>query len=121
MEYELDRMMGLDQLDLYFEAHMEGIDGECFNYSVYFEDGCPDAKVEETDRAVTEFAESFDEEDYPGYMDVSKMDDKANIYLDLGNTDPEESDTIIKGILKALNQVAGIKTVIINEGCGFDL
>lgn len=121
MEFELDSMMGFDKLDLYFEAHMAGIDGECFHYSVYFEEGYSDAKLKETETVIEEFAASFDEETYPGYMDVSKNDDKVNIYLDLGNTDPGESDNIIKGILTTLNKVSGIKCVIVNEGCGFDL
>lgn len=49
MEYELDSMMGFDKLELYFEAHMAGIDGECFNYSVYFENAFSDEKLEEID------------------------------------------------------------------------
>jgi hypothetical protein len=55
-----------------------------------------------------------------GYIDVSKNDDKLNIYLDLGNTDYKYQDTAIKGILKALNNIQGIKSVIVNEDCGFD-
>jgi hypothetical protein len=55
-----------------------------------------------------------------GYIDVSKNDDKLNIYLDLGNTDYENQDTAIKGILKALNNIRGIKSVIVNEDCDFD-
>jgi hypothetical protein len=39
---------------------------------------------------------------------------------DLGNTDYEYQDTAIKGILKALNNIQGIKSVIVNEDCGFD-
>lgn len=116
MEYELDGMMGFDELGLYYEAHIAGIDGECFLYSVYFEDGITDGKFEETDNAIGEFIRPYSEQDvYLGYIDVSKLDDKINIYLDLGNVDPEDSDTAIKGILKALNNVTGIKQVIVNE------
>lgn len=120
MDFELDGMMGFDKLDLYFEAHMAGIDGECFNYNVYFEGGYSDAKLEETNKAIEEFLAPFNDEEVDlGYIDVSKMDDKVNIYLDLGNVEPEEQDNAIKGILKALNKVAGIEKVIVNEDCEF--
>lgn len=116
MEYELDGMMGFDELGLYYEAHMAGIDGECLLYSVYFEDNLTDEKFTETDNAIGEFVISYSEQDvYLGYIDVTKLDDKVNIYLDLGNVEPEDSDTAIKGILKALNNVTGIKQVIVNE------
>lgn len=121
MEYELDGMMGFDKMDLYYEVHMAGIVGECFNYSVYFEDGYSDAKLEETEKAINDFITPYEDEDiYMGYINVSQNDDKMDIYLDLGNVEPEKSDTAIKGILKALNKVKGIKSVIINEDCDFD-
>lgn len=121
MEYELDGMMGFDKMDLYYEVHMAGIDGECFNYSVYLEDGYSDAKLEEMKKAIDDFIIPYEDEDINlGYIDVSKNDDKVNIYLDLGNADPEESDTAIKGILRTINNVPGIKSVILNEDCDFE-
>ena len=121
MEYEFDSMMGFDKLGLYYEAHMAGMNGECFCYSVYFEEGLTDEKFEETDKAICEFIKPYNDKDiYLGYLDVSKVDDKVDIYLDLGNVDPEYSETAINGILKALNNVSGIKCVIVNEGCDFD-
>lgn len=116
MGYELDDMMGFDKLGLYYEAHMAGFDGECFLYSVYFEDELTDEKFAEADEAIGEFFRPYSEQDiYLGYVDVSKAEDKVIIYLDLGNVEPEDSDTAIKGILKALNNVVGIKQVIVNE------
>lgn len=116
MGYELDDMMGFDKLGLYYEAHMAGFDGECFLYSVYFEDELTDEKFAEADEAIGEFFRPYSEQDiYLGYVDVSKAEDKVIIYLDLGNVEPEDSDTAIKGILKALNHVSGIKQVIVNE------
>ncbi|MDO5559840.1 MAG: hypothetical protein Q4F95_09615 [Oscillospiraceae bacterium] len=116
MEYELDNMIGVDRLGLYFEAHVADIDGECFNYSVYFENGITDEKFEETNKAIAEFMKPYNDEDtYLGYIDVTKEDDKVSIYLDLGNVDPDYEDTAIHGILEALNNVSGIKSVIINE------
>ena len=35
MEYELDSMFEFDSLGAYFEVHVDGIEGECFTYSVY--------------------------------------------------------------------------------------
>lgn len=121
MDYEFDEMMGFDELGLNFEAHMAGIDGENFLYSVYFEEVFSDEKFEEIEKVMDEFVTSYQEKGiYLGYMDVSKMEDKVNIYLDLGAVAPEDSDTAIKGILKALNKVSGIKSVIVNEDCDFD-
>lgn len=121
MENEFDSMMGFDKLGLYYETHMAGMDGECFNYSVYFEESLTDEKFEETDKAISEFIKPYnDKEIYLGYLDVSKVDEKVNIYLDLGNVDPKDSDTAIQGILKTLNSVSGIKCVIINEGSDYD-
>lgn len=120
MEYELDSMMGFDKLGLYYEAHMAGIDGECFSYSVYFENGITDEKYDETNKAIDAFLKPYnDKEIYMGYIDVSKDDDKVSIYLDLGNVDPDHEQTAINGILKALNSVSDIRSVIVNEGCDF--
>lgn len=114
-------MMGFDQLDLYFEVHVAGFDGECFNYSVYLEEGCSDDKLKEINTAINEFIKPYNDKDiYLGYIDVSKVDDKVNIYLDTGNVEPEDIDTAIRGILTALNNVSGIKNVIVNEDCDFD-
>ncbi len=121
MEYELDSMMGFDKLGLYYDVHMAGIDEECFNYSIYFKEGITDEKIEETDKAINEFMKPYnDKEIYLGYIEVSKIDDKVNVYLDLGKVAPEDEDTAIKGILKALNNISGINSVIVNEDCDFD-
>jgi hypothetical protein len=121
MEYEFDSMMGFDRLGLYFEAHLAGIDGECFNYSVYFDNGVTDEKTDEVNKAIDEFIKPYSEKDiYMGYIDVSENDGKVNIYLDHGGVNPYDETTSINGILKALNNVKGISKVIVNEGCGFD-
>jgi hypothetical protein len=121
MEYELDSMMGFDKLGLYYEVHMAGIDGENFSYNVYFEGNPTDENLTEAINAITEFLTPYNDKDiYLGYIDVLKEEDKLFVYLDLGNTDPEYSEVAIKGILQALNNVQGIKSVIVNEGCDFD-
>lgn len=50
-----------------------------------------------------------------GYIDVYKGEDQIMIYLDLGGVSEENCNMAVTGILKALNSVAGIKSVIINE------
>lgn len=121
MKYELDNMMNFEQLDLYYEVHMAGIDGECFNYSVYFKEHFTDQKLEEINAALNEFFKPYKDQDiYLGYVDVLKFDDKIDIYLDLGNVNAADERTAINGILKALHNVSEIKTVIINEDCSFE-
>jgi hypothetical protein len=121
MEYELDSMMGFDKLGLYYEVHMAGIDGENFSYNVYFEENPTDETLMEVNNAITDFLSPYNDKDiYLGYIDVSKNDDKISVYLDLGNSAPEYQDTAIKGILKTLNNVQRIKSVIVNEDCNFD-
>lgn len=120
-EGAFDSMIGLDELELNYEAHVVGFDGENFTFSVYFEDGLTDAEFEETDNVIGEFFKSYNERDiYLGYIDVLKQEDKVFVFLDLGNVEPEYSNTAIHGILNALNNVSGIKTVLINENSGFD-
>ena len=38
-EFDFDSILGIDQLDLNYEAHVAGFDGESFLYSVYFDGG----------------------------------------------------------------------------------
>lgn len=116
--FEWDKALGLDKLTLNFPAHAEGLEGECFLYSVYFADG--KAGQREAD-AVLEAIRHYDfqlvGDDYIGYTDVTPKDGKISIYLDLGNTEPQNGDRIIHGILLALNNIQGIEKVIVNEEC----
>lgn len=99
----------------------ERFDGECFYYSVYLEDELTDEKFEEIDKTIGEFIESYNaQEIYLGYLDVTNAGDKVSIYLDLGNVNPDNENAAIQGILKALNKVTGIKSVIVNEEYDFD-
>lgn len=121
MEYNLDGMMGFDRLGLSYEAHIAGIDGENFTYSVYFEDAPTDGQSKEVVKAVAEYLKPYEERDvYMGYIDVTRDSEKVSIYLDLGNVQPQYEDVAIKGILQALDGVPGVRSVIVNEGCDFD-
>ncbi|MDE6540317.1 MAG: hypothetical protein K2K66_09005 [Ruminococcus sp.] len=111
-----DEFLGLTQLDLNYTAHAEGIEGECFDYTVYFTDGTADKKkVDAVRNAIQDFDFKLTDNDYAGYLNVSSENDKVLIYLDLGNVEPNNENKVIHGILLALNSVQGIKKVIINE------
>ncbi len=114
-------MMNFEKLGLYYEASIAGFDGECFDYSVYFADALTDEKFEAVKQAIIAFQSPYEEKDiYLGYITVEKKEEKVWIYLDLGNVKPENENTAIEGILKALNNVSGIKSVILNEDCDFE-
>ena len=115
-EFDFDSTFGIDQLDLNYEAHVAGFDGESFLYSVYFDGGVTDEKAEEIQQVMSDYSsQNGAEENYMGYIDVYKGEDQMMIYLDLGGVSEENSNVAVTGILKALNSVAGIKSVIINE------
>lgn len=117
MDFDLTKAMGLDKLGLYYNIKADGIDGECFHYSVYLDCSVTEEKYKEICNAVHDFQEPYQEKDiYMGYYSVSKEDDKIEIYLDLGNVTPKYEQVSIEGILKSLNNVSGIKSVVINEG-----
>ena len=115
-EFDFDSILGIDQLDLNYEAHVAGFDGESFLYSVYFDGGVTDEKAEEIQQVMSDYSsQNGDEENYMGYIDIYKSEDQIMIYLDLGGVSEENCNMAVTGILKALNSVAGIKSVIINE------
>lgn len=121
MDFNLDEMVGLDQLNLNFEVHMVGIDGENFMFNVYFSEEITEEKFAETEKVVSEFASTYEEQDMDlGYVNVSKEDDKVVVYLDLEIEDMELSNRAICGLVEALDKVSGIKSVMINEDCGFE-
>ena len=106
----------IDKSALRFPVRTEGIDGECFTYSVYFKDGINDAKIKTVSDALNAYDFKLIDDDYPGYISVSEEDGKALVYLDLGNTKPQNENRIIQGILLAINDIPDIEKVIINEG-----
>ena len=115
-EFDFDSILGIDQLDLNYEAHVAGFDGESFLYSVYFDGGVTDEKAEEIQQVMSDYSsQNGDEENYMGYIDIYKGEDQIMIYLDLGGVSEENSNMAVTGILNALNSVSGIKSVIINE------
>ena len=115
-EFDFDSILGVDQLDLNYEAHVAGFDGESFLYSVYFDGGVTDEKAEEIQQVMSGYSsQNGDEENYMGYIDIYKGEDQIMIYLYLGGVSEENSNVAVTGVLKALNSVSDIKSVIINE------
>ncbi len=115
MEYTMwDKTMKIDKLQLNYEAHMVGCDGEMFYYSIYFENAATDENCNEVDNAVDKACDEFGE-DYIGYIDINIKDNIVSIYHDTGNV--EDCDSAVRTVLKSLNNVTGIKNVVINEGC----
>lgn len=109
--------MNFSRLNLYYEARLNGIEGECFDYSVYLDGEVTEEKRREISSAIGEFFAPYDEKEiYTGYLNISRKDDRIYIYLDLGNVEPQYENVSIEGILLALNNVSGIKYVVINEG-----
>lgn len=116
--FNWDEALGLTKLPLQYPAHARGIDGENFIYSVYFTDGTADEeKAESVRQAINAYDFQLVGDDYIGYLDISANDSNVSIFLDLGNTEPQNENRIIHGILLALNSVSGIKEVILNEDC----
>ena len=114
-DFDWDSALGLNKLSLNYEVHAEGIEGECFTYSVYFEGEAGEAEAEKINDAINNYDFKLVDDDYIGYTDVTADDGKITIYLDLGNTVPQNEDKIIHGILLAINDIQGIKKVIVNE------
>ena len=117
MGFDWNKYMGFDKLGLNYSIKMDGIEGECFSYSIYFTGDATDEKLEETRKAVGQFEDSLSgEDDYAGYISVAKSGNKIEIYHDIGNVKNENE--AIHGVLKSLNNVSDIKNVIVNEGMG---
>ena len=114
-DYELDSVMGIDRLSLNFPAHVADLDGECFTYAVYFANEPGKEEVEAVEKAICDYDFQLIDDDYIGYTSVGSEYGRVSIYLDLGNTRPQNENKIIHGILLAMNNVPGITKVIINE------
>ena len=110
-------MLGLSDMSFTFDLSLEGFDGECFSYSIYFDGYKPEDKKEEIDAAIEEAVKEFGGNDnYIGYIDVSIDGNKVFVYHDLGGVEPDYCNRAIQCVLQAFNDINGIKNIIINEG-----
>ena len=110
---EYYEMLEIGKLDLYYPVKIRGLEGECFMYSIYFENADINVMYDELQDAVTKFSDAHGEDDYQGYISITNAGDKVTIYHDIGSTDG--SNGPIHGMLKTFNSIKGIKNVIINE------
>lgn len=113
MAYNFDDMFKFNELNTYFDIHVAGLDGECFEYNIYFEGEADESRVEEISAAIDQWQSQYDEDDYLGYIDITQADDSVFVYLDLGSI--EDCDRSIYGIVEAIKDVQGIREVIVNE------
>ena len=112
-----DNMIGIPNLSLNYEAHLIGLDGECFHYTVYFNSSCTDDNIRAINNAIDDYFEQYYKDDvFIGDIDVFEFQNAADIELDLGNVDEKYQNLAIQGILISLNKVPDIKLVLINEG-----
>ena len=113
MAYNWDNMFKFNELNTYFDIHVAGLDGECFEYNIYFEGAADESRAEEISAAINQWQSQYDEDDYLGYIDITQADDSVFVYLDLGSI--EDCDRSIYGIVEAIKDVQGIREVIVNE------
>ena len=106
-----------NSLGLSYEVSFEGLDGEMFTYSLYFD---PKPGEEETARIVDDIFDRISEkqgqDDSAYYGDIfpyTTDDGYIMIVLDLGNAD---DDRMVEGILHAMDGTEGLTQVVINEG-----
>ena len=101
-----------------FEAtkkQIEEIYSKIANTAKQLDDEISELHCENVKKAVYSLGDSDDEEseDYIGYIDISKKEDKIFVFQDLGGSfDCEEK---VHKLLNALNSVEGISKVLINE------
>ena len=111
-----DKFFGVDELSLYYKAHIAGLDGEMFIYDAQFDVTVSDATVRELDEAITrKCGQPSDDNRYGEIFITKKTDSSIEIVLDLGNA---YEDKAITGIFKALNELNGVRSVTVNGGLG---
>lgn len=115
---------GFDKLELKYTVSCEGMDGECFHYLVEFDAPVTDEKEHELLEALRKYDMSDEEKGiFAGEVWHTKFgctqDTQIDIELDLGNCNGSAAfqNEVIRSILLALNEVAGVRKVIVNEGC----
>lgn len=120
MKYEYDSMfyqwIGIEKSELYYEVHLVQLD-EGFSYDVYFDNTITSQKFDKINNLVENFEKNYNynDDDYAGFISVSKNDNIIHIYLDIGNVLPQNEKISAQGILKILNKIDGIKKVMIND------
>lgn len=110
-----DGVFEVDKLGLKYEAHFKGLDGENFYYTVEFDRPLPDDIEAQVCEQIEKKCGKTAEDNYYGYIDISRSknsDSELDIYLDLGSSNDTKA---ITGILRALNEIEGVKSVLVND------
>jgi len=111
MAYNFDDMFKFNELNTYFDVHVAGLDGECFEYSIYFEGTADETRVEEISAAIDQWQSQYDEEDYLGYIDISLKEYHVFVYLDLGSImkvfSSEETSIVYKRLAPLIKDMPG--------------
>ena len=114
-EPDWDTALGIKGLSLNYPAHAAGIEGENFIFDIYFAGGKVSKQQADAVRsAVDAYDFGLTADEYAGEIAVTSDGRKATVYLDMGNAEVRDEDSVIHGILLALNSVQGIEKLIIN-------
>ena len=116
----LDSMVGLEQLDLNYSAHVVNFYGESYILSICFQGGAGEAETQAVRDVIRSFDFKLEGDDYAGDIGVELKDGKVLLGLDLGGVKPKNENKVLHGILLALNgikdrEVKDISQVLINE------
>lgn len=110
-----DEVFEVDKLGLKYEAHFKGLDGENFYYTVEFDRPLPDDIEAQVWEQIEKKCGKATEDNYYGCIVISRSknsDSELDIYLDLGSSNDTKA---ITGILRALNEIEGVKSVLVND------
>ena len=115
------KMLHLDKVKTYFPIECEGIYGEEFIYSIYFDDLLVDKHFEDVRNLLDYLQDDNSLDDhYLGYVEAIVLDNRVVIIHDIGNVG--EKDTLaVHDVLTGLNDIRGIKKVVINEKALFTM
>lgn len=108
---ELREMLKLNDLKLNYKVQIADFDGENFTFSIKAVDGSEKDLFQRIEEKMKMYQESCG--NYVGYMQVYDKQDKVFIYYDTGNV--EDGLSAVHGLLYAINEVANVESVVINE------
>lgn len=103
--------MNFDRLNLYYDISIEGGCGFRYKYNVYFNGDVIEKKYQEIINAVRDFFQPCGKQ---GHIEVSRMADNVEIYLDVCLMELEEGDASVDDVLLVLNGISGIRLVVVN-------
>ena len=110
-----DTALGIRALPLNYPVHAVCVDGENFTFDIFFAGGKVSKQQADAVRSALQAKDfGLTEDEYAGEIDIMSDGSRVTVYLDMGNADVRDEDSVIHGILLALNSVQGIEKLIIN-------